>query len=406
MDSTLYTLCAAAGWLAFAYLLSLVRRRSDHARRAITVAVGAFAVGITIAIPAVSSLVDRAAGLPNLAKLAAHGCAMTIAASAEAMLLFLALAAEHARPRMIRRVLASAVAFGGMLGLFALTHASHPDVRLTVEHARVPAVSAYLAIYLTAFVAYSADIARLCWRFARVAGRPWLRRGLRVTAVGAGFGLAYCVSKATYLGGFWLGIDPAGERETAAILVTISSLLMLTGLTLPAWGPALSNLVHWHRLPAYRRLYPLWRDIVAAVPDLVLDDALRRPVVALRDLDYALTRRMVEIRDGWIAVRPYTDQRVAVLAGEHADRCGLTGDDREAAIEAAQFAAGIRAKTLGAPAARPEWSERRSPDGGYNGELAWLVRVAHAYAHSPVVGTTLAGIGELDPARNSAEGSI
>src|SRR5690606_40121495 len=68
--------------------------------------------------------------------------------------------------------------------------------RLTVDFARVRTVAAYLAIYLSAFVAFTVDIARMCWWFARVAGRSWLSRGLRITAVGACFGLAYCVNKA------------------------------------------------------------------------------------------------------------------------------------------------------------------------------------------------------------------
>lgn len=398
MDSLLYALCAVIGGVAFAYLLPLALRHPNPARTAITVATGSFTVGIAIANPVVSDVIDRVMGLPNLARVIAHGYAIVIAASAEAMLLFLALPAEQARPRVSRRIVASAIAYGGMVTLWLVTYAVAPTARLTVDFARVPTVAAYLAIYLSAFVAFTVDIARMCWWFARVAGRSWLSRGLRITAVGACFGLAYCVNKALYLGGVWLDVEPIGERYVAAVLVTVSAVLMLVGLTMPSWGPALPCFADWRRLVAYRQLYPLWRDVVAVVPGLVLDERLRRPTVALRELDYALTRRMVEIRDGWIRVRPYIDHRVVALASKHTDRIGLTGDEREAALEAAQYAAGIRARASGVLAAVPTTADLRNPEGGYEGELSWLTRVARAYARSPVVSATLADISTLERA--------
>ncbi|HEY8532694.1 MAG TPA: MAB_1171c family putative transporter [Micromonospora sp.] len=392
MDALLYALCAVFGAVAFAYLIPLALRHPTPARTAITVATGAFTVGITIANPVVADVIDRIVGLPNLARVIAHGHAIVIAASAEAMLLFLALPAAQAKPRVAWRIVVSAIAYSGMLALWLLTYAHRPDARLTVEYAHVPAVTAYLAIYLFAFVAFTVDIARMCWRFARIAGGTWLSRGLRITAVGACFGFAYCVNKALYLAGIWCDVALRGERYIAAVLVTISALLMLVGLTMPSWGPALPSVADWRRLVAYRQLYPLWRDVVAVVPGLVLDERLRKPIVALRELDYALTRRMVEIRDGWIRVRPYIDHRVIDLARKHTDRIGLTGDEREATVEAAQYAAGIRAKAAGTLAATPTTADLRNPEGGYEGELAWLTRVARAYARSPVVAATLADI--------------
>ncbi|MEV1144177.1 hypothetical protein AB0I76_10900, partial [Micromonospora sp. NPDC049799] len=96
MDTLLYALCAGAGWVSFGYLLRLQRRRPSQARRAICVAFGAFATGITLAVPPLAAGLDAATGLPNLAKVLSHGCALTIAASAEHMLLYLALPAPRA----------------------------------------------------------------------------------------------------------------------------------------------------------------------------------------------------------------------------------------------------------------------------------------------------------------------
>ncbi|MER7167897.1 MAB_1171c family putative transporter [Micromonospora sp. NPDC000207] len=391
MAAALYTLCAVAGWFAFGYMVRLQRRRPSPPRRAICVAFGAFAAGVTLAVAPVANLVDQATGLPNLAKVVSHGCALTIAASAQNMLLHLSLPADRASARSRRWIWFTGGAFAVMVALFAHTLGYPEPVRLTVEYATDPVVTAYLLIFMvTGFLAYCVDITRLCWRFARICGRPWLRRGLRVTAVGAGFALLYSANKIGYLLAHRAGSQPAGEEQIAAVLVTISALLMLTGLTMPAWGPLFAVTRRLDDLRAWRRLHPLWRDVVAALPELELDDSLRRPLTALRDSEYALTRRVAEIRDGRLALRPYLDTAVTATACRLADAAGLTGDDRRATVEAAQLACALRARRAGTPADDPQPADDlHRPSGGYAGEVAWLSLVTDAYAHSPVVTATL-----------------
>ncbi|MFD0821504.1 MAB_1171c family putative transporter, partial [Micromonospora zhanjiangensis] len=359
METALYAICAAAGWLAFGYKLRDLRSdRDNRVLRAMVYAFGSFAAGVTLAILPLAAAVDTSTGLPNLAKVLAHAGVMSVAAQAEVLLLFLALPGERAAPRARLRLLMSAGAYAALVGLWLVTLAAGAPVALTVEYARVPAVLAYLVVYLCVFVAYSADIARLCWRFARVAARPWLRRGLRVTAMGAVFGLAYCASKAGYLVGYRLGAHPAGEQRVAAVLVTISALLMIVGLTLPAWGPAVDLALTWSRRQvAWRRLGPLWTAVTAAQPQLVLDDGVRRTGVAFRDIDYALHRRITEIRDGRLALRPYIDERVTEAAAELLAGSGLPAAERAAVLEATMIAAGVRGLRTGTVAERPDRSD-------------------------------------------------
>ncbi|MFI7578593.1 MAB_1171c family putative transporter [Micromonospora sp. NPDC049497] len=391
MDTLLYALCAGAGWVSFGYLLRLQRRRPSQARRAICVAFGAFATGITLAVPPLAAGLDAATGLPNLAKVLSHGCALTIAASAEHMLLYLALPAPRAAARARRWVWVTAGAYAVMVALFVATLTDDRPVRLTVEYATDPAVTAYLLIFVVmGFFAYCVDISRLCWRFARICGRPWLRRGLRTTAVGAAVALLYSTNKIVYLVAYASGLRPAGEREIAAVLVTVSALLMMAGLTMPAWGPVLPLTRRWDDLRAYHRLGPLWRDLTTRLPELELDPTLRRPLGAVRDIDYALTRRVAEIRDGRLALRPYVDARVTVVAERLADRAGLTGDERLAVVEAAHLACGLRAHRAGVVAAVPQAADTlHRPGRGYAGEIAWLTRVADAYRRCPVVAGTV-----------------
>ena len=415
MDTALYAVCAAAGWLAFGYKLRDLRRdRDNRVLRAMVYAFCSFAAGVTFAIPPFASGVEGLTGLPNLAKLLAHAGVMAIAAQAEVLLLFLALPPEQAAPRARRRLWASGAAFAVLAALWVSTVRDDPPIRLTVEYASHPTVTAYLAVYLCVFVVYSADITRLCWRFARISPRPWLRRGLRITAAGSAFGLTYCVTKAGFLAGYRLGRHPGGEAEIAAVLVTVAALLMTVGFTLPAWGPTVDVALAWcRRQRTWRRLQPLWRDITAALPHLVLDDEAHRPIVALRDIDYALHRRITEIRDGRLALRPFIDQDVAALATRLAHitapaASGATDDPTSAGItapaasdatddptsaatvEAAMIAAGIRAARSGTPAGRPDHSKPYDPPDGYPGEIAWLTRVATAYTGSTVVARILA----------------
>ncbi len=279
-----------------------------------------------------------------------------------------------------------------MVALFAYTLTYDQPVLLTVEYARDPVVTAYLLIFmLVGFFAYCTDITRLCWRFARICGRPWLRRGLRLTAVGAAFALLYSTNKIIYLIAYWSGYQPAGERQIAAVLVTIAALLMMVVLTMPAWGPIFTITRRWDDYRSYRQLEPLWRDLVAALPELELDPSLRRPLSAARDIDYALTRRVAEIRDGRLALRPYTDVKVTELAERFAGQAGLTADERRANVEAAHLACALRRHRAGLMAAVPQPAdELHRPEGGYAGEIGWLAQVTTAYTRSPVVARTLA----------------
>jgi hypothetical protein len=391
MDTALYILCAAAGWSAFAYKLRDLRRdRSNRALRAMVYAFLAFAAGVTFAIGPVADALERVTGLANLAKLLAHAGVMAVAANSEILLLFLALPPAVAARRARVRIVASAVVFALLTTLWATTLAAGRPVRLVVEHATDPAVAAYLVVYLCVFVFYAADLARLCWRFSQVTPRRWLRRGLRITAFGAAVALAYCATKTGYLVAYLLGGQPVGEPQIAAVLVTVGALAMLTGLTLPTWGPAVDRAMTWlRRQRSWRRLAPLWRAVTAAQPQLVLDERARRSWVALRDIDYALHRRVTEIRDGRLALRPYIDQEILAAADQVADARGLDDVDRAALAEAARLAAGTRQARSGAPVPCPDFSEPHDPPGGYPGEVAWLTRVSTWFAEAVVVDRVL-----------------
>ena len=131
---------------------------------------------------------------------------------------------------------------------------------------------------------------------------------------------------------------------------------------------------------AYRRLRPLWQAVRAAVPEIALPPG---PSVGI---GYRLYRRVIEIRDGQLALRPYSDPQAVAMAESEARREGVTGADLGATIEAALLAIAISARESGLPRhddpdhLPPMRSSEQLAD-----EVDWLVRVSQMFARSPIV---------------------
>jgi hypothetical protein len=80
-----------------------------------------------------------------------------------------------------------------------------------------------------------------------------------------------------------------------------------------------------------------------------------------------LTRRVVEICDARLALRPWISAHAVTVTG------------RSAKDEAARIAAGVDARRRGRMADDPDTTPINDPPGGYDGQVAWLVAVAGAY---------------------------
>jgi hypothetical protein len=223
-------------------------------------------------------------------------------------------------------------------------------------------------------------------RYARLVDRHWLRRGLRLMAVGGMLAIAYNLVRLASVVALRLDLAvPDGAQPVAALFASSTISVFIVGSTMPAWGPKL------HRLRAYRQLRPLWLALSQAAPEVVLDPPSSRYLGRwrIRDLDFRLYRRIIEIRDSRLALRPYLDQDVAATARRLGQEASLEGDALRATVEASVLAGAIRAKARGRPAkAHP----RIDTPGGDDlaGELAWLTDVAKAFASSPIVAATVA----------------
>ncbi|MFE1873852.1 DUF6545 domain-containing protein [Streptomyces sp. NPDC059496] len=189
---------------------------------------------------------------------------------------------------------------------------------------------------------------------------------------------------------------------------------------------------------AYRQLHPLWRDMIQAFPERVfLPTSSRQARWSMRTLPRLVGRQVIEVRDGRLPLRPYDDAEVEYTArdlrvlrhrqvvetrdgqlalgqyynGKVAETArslgegpGLTRDDPEAVVEAAQLAAALRTRATGAGTGagtrvgtgvdqgipQPQPLLPHDPAAGaIIREADWLTRVAEAYGTSHVAATTL-----------------
>src|SRR5262249_18170300 len=149
-------------------------------------------------------------------------------------------------------------------------------------YAHDPVLGSFLLVYV---IGFGISLATLAWRSSALARRvarteprkPWLRRGLRTSATGAVIALGYCVGKTGLVAGSWLGAHPTVFSRGGIVGACAGALIIAPGLTMPSWGPHLTAARQWFgRARSYRRLYPLWKLIYDAVPDVALQPRISR----------------------------------------------------------------------------------------------------------------------------------
>ncbi|GAA2977918.1 MAB_1171c family putative transporter [Actinokineospora diospyrosa] len=312
MNGVLYPLCASLAWVSLLFKLPGLLRRD---RGAAAVAVGFFylfmALTFTISDPRVWAALDRVMGVPNLALVLSQGSVMGVAASQLAALTHWDLEPDRARPLVRRRIWAFGAVFAAMVALFAAADLTEEDTTTAaVRFAGHGVYSVYLMLYVTAFAVTEYLIVVRCLRYARAVAGTWLRRGLRLAATGALGGLVYAAARYADVVARPLGLDPQRWEVVAQLGAGLGAICTLIGWSLPGWGPQVRWLRSWWRAHrAYSALYPLWAALMAANPGLALDRAAGR--WAMRDLDFRLHRRVIEIQDGLRWLRPPHDDNVA-----------------------------------------------------------------------------------------------
>ncbi|QES51575.1 hypothetical protein DEJ50_30740 [Streptomyces venezuelae] len=235
-------------------------------------------------------------------------------------------------------------------------------------YAQTPYIREMILLYLTAHTGAAVTATVLCIRwFAGVTGPPWLRRGLRVLILGFALNFGLDFSKFAAIGARWAGHDWDTLNTLVAPLFAFTCTLFTgLGFILPVVGGRVSGTLAAVR--TFHRLGPLSRALRAATPGVVAELP-----VPWWEIDLRLTRRVAEVQDGRLSLRPYRDAAVAEDALVRVRAAGLSGAVADAAVEAAVLAAAMAAKAAGGDAEAVEAAAERDDE---SAELPLLDREA------------------------------
>ncbi|MBB4910850.1 MAB_1171c family putative transporter [Actinophytocola algeriensis] len=343
-----------------AWLLLLIRKPgNDHARRDVRRMLLGLAIALTALTPGGHTLINTLAGTHNLPRLIAHAGMLLAAWAGQELLLHV---------NGLRRTWHTWW-MTGMFCLLCTLFALTPDLL-----PQSPWVFEYVLTYTIAQLPAYADIIRLCLRHTRIADTTALRVALRMVVTGITLAATYLVNKVIVGAASRMDFDYAFGRTTipGKILPTTAYLLVLIGAVLPAMLAWLSR----HR--RYRQLGPLWRALYRADPAIALDPPTVPDILVLRRIRLRLYRRVIEIRDGLLALRPYRDPGIATTAHHRATQAGLHGQRLHATVEATVIAAALHARAADHP---PRTTDDTTIAGGDDlaTETAFLGLVARAY---------------------------
>ncbi|MGH3736769.1 MAG: MAB_1171c family putative transporter [Micromonosporaceae bacterium] len=374
-------MAAALLWLAVIYeAVSLTRQRDNRARRALLLTFVALALAATFFVPSVYVATQDVTGLSNVADLIARCAVLLASLGAQSLLLHLTQEPATATRMSRQRAVAMSAAMVLLVVLFMIAPVHETGtLRLTSDFGNSPWVTGYLLVFSGYLGIALVDVLRGGLRYAPKAGMP-VSLALRLIAIGCVFGLLYVAGKLGFLIAVLLGGSPSPEIESAVArtLAVMGGLFVLAGSLTPAVYPRWRRAARWvETYWAHRKLYPLWSALHEIAPEIALDPAASefRDRLRVRDLDFRLYRRVIEIRDGRMALRPFLDADVARRARDRVLKCGLDDRDVEAAVEASVLTAGVENARRHR---RPAEALPASGNGGddFMAEVEWFLRVA------------------------------
>ncbi|OXM57780.1 hypothetical protein CFP71_06440 [Amycolatopsis thailandensis] len=382
MTETIAYFCCVVACAGFGYKLIQARHTQPVRRMWFLSAFGmCIAGGIMLLTPAMENAVGVEEPIGSLLNLAAD--VLKIGAMAFAVAFAHSLKLGEGK-RIGWHALLSWVVVGAEIVLFFLSDSYRVGEHTAAGPGRLGWFVAYNVLFLAYGLISLLTFSIVFARFARHADPGPLRTGLWLLVGGGVSALAWT---------FWdvddiyvlatTGAVDAGEDTLSAILAALSVGLAGAGATLSVWGPALAapfRLIGLYR--TYRRIEPLWTALREAVPGIALDPGPGMP----GGVEFALYRRVIEIRDGHLALRPYFDPEVPSAAEAEARKAKTPEARLPATIEAAALAAAIVASGAGRRYAPDDIPATYLDEPDIAAEAAWLVEVTRAWRRSIVVG--------------------
>ncbi|WP_128381287.1 hypothetical protein [Streptomyces cavernae] len=238
LDGIVFGTCTLAGLLV---TVLCTRRAVGNPRVStwsIAAAFGICTLGVFFAVPVVAQAAEDATGVANIGKLVAHICAILWCAALQIAMVDLAYRPEYVRAAMYQRAFVATAVLATMVPLFLATN--EPGIEFTTAYVDNTSVAAYLLIYLSYVLVTCGELAFMCGRTARGnwGVRPWSGAGFALSSIAATLGVAYTVSKGSYIILYMLD-DPWPldvEEVVSPSLSGLAVLFLFLGLTLPMVG--------------------------------------------------------------------------------------------------------------------------------------------------------------------------
>ncbi|MGR3935840.1 MAB_1171c family putative transporter [Streptomyces sp. BRA346] len=384
MTTLLHSLCLTVGTMVFAWKVrGLIHRPRELGSVAFCVYAGLSAFGYLVLLPPVYVVVDKLTGIPNSSGMLSAVSVLGLTAAQQVLLMRWAYPDAQARPRIRSRMLFWFLMFAVYLTMFFLFMPGEQRfhdfyVRYSLHLGQAP----YLSVYIIACIVGQLDVVRHCWMYARIADLPWLRRGMLTTTVGASTILLYCAIRVADILAGPLHADLRSLDGIAWACGDLGSALALIGWVLPSAGGRLSAVGTWVRdYHRHNSLYPLWKALHEAVPCVALDPprSRLRDVLRIRNINFWLYRRVIEIQDAQRALRPRIESALEGI-DQGRDAPSASADERlPMALAAARLQAARRVREATADGTEDgdAPAEARSTD--LSGEVAWLTEVSRAF---------------------------
>jgi hypothetical protein len=333
------------------------------------------ASSMTIAQPSVGRTVDQLTGISHMESLLKH----LLFVGFEAMIFYSVTVVIGRNSVQGRRILwvYTGLTTLAMTVLFCYGKEAATSLFLP-ERTGLSPILLYWLIYLTYAACVSTVAFVLFWRFKRKANSTVLRVSLVFLAVGFAAGLVYAILRTLLL-----------FVPTTALIDTLR-LTMYVGLLSFAAGSCLSAIPDYSKLVwsyrSGRNLYPLWKALISATPEVTLSRSRRiLGELSFRSLDFRLYRRVIEIRDGLIALRTYTAQDLPAQARRFAAHRNVPLEELDHTVIACALEVARRAKMRGElPPGQIKINPYRTNEANLFEEVNFLCDLASAH-QNPIV---------------------
>ena len=370
--------------LCLAVLLRSVPSLRTADQRGLWLAVTTAGVAMALDLPAVTRLAMDLAGTSHAVDLAKN---LTGVVSAGAVLFFVAAPIQS---RWLHASLFGAI--GTVLVVLTILDLSapvHPSHSVIAAGGPSPSFSYWLTLISTHVVANAVCVMVCCWYGLRADDRP-LATALWLFASGTALAAL-----------FWIGrllrlvLDVSWALPYLPLLINLHALLRATAILVPT---AVTLALTLADVRTVWRLWPLWHELVAAVPHVVLTRRRTRllellwPPIPHRLLAY---RKLIEIRDAMLELDHYVPPELPLLARDHVRTLDLTPVKADAVVLACVMKEARQARLAGGPRCDfpaesfdhgkpPLLPTRQEHASTLTAERTHLIGLARAYTSAPV----------------------